>query len=196
MTRKENFYELLKIHPSATMPEIQAAYQEAKAAFSRDSVATYTLYSPSEIEAALREIEEAYSTLASWDKRREYDRLLNGGVPAKPAQATKPAPVAAPAPAPKAVVNTHSETPAAQTTIPVPFTGDALKVIRERMGLTLDEVARITKIPLRSLKAIEEGDKPNYPARVYLQGFIKNLAYVYKLPPQEAAQLFLQNLSA
>lgn len=59
--------------------------------------------------------------------------------------------------------------------------GKELKEIREEKEISLEEVAEKTKIPLRFLKAIENGRWEELPEEVYLRGFIKTYAEVLGL---------------
>ena len=72
--------------------------------------------------------------------------------------------------------------------------GDTLREQRENHSWSVEDVSRITKIPNRYLKALEAQDPPKLPARVYIQGFVKNLATLYKLDPVITAKLYLKSL--
>ncbi|HWP34556.1 MAG TPA: molecular chaperone DnaJ, partial [Thermodesulfobacteriota bacterium] len=93
---EQTYYELLEISPRATREEIQVAYNRSRAAFSQNSLAVYSLFSPEECQAMLRRIEEAYRTLMNEEARRRYDESI-GLAPARPGP--RPAPVPAPRPA-------------------------------------------------------------------------------------------------
>jgi cytoskeleton protein RodZ len=54
--------------------------------------------------------------------------------------------------------------------------GERLREAREKMKLSLDDVAAQTRIPLRHLSSIETGDWENLPAPTYTIGFAKNYA--------------------
>lgn len=69
-----NLYEILDISPDATPQEIRAAYLRTKAAYTKDSLALYTLVRPEETETYLAQVEEAYRVLSNPEKRKEYDR--------------------------------------------------------------------------------------------------------------------------
>mgnify|MGYP001157909925 CR=1 FL=1 len=73
--------------------------------------------------------------------------------------------------------------------------GPFLRDLREKRGLSVDDVARVTKIPSRFLKAIEADDFPKLPAKVYLQGFVKNIANLYKIEAVSTAKAYLEFLS-
>jgi curved DNA-binding protein CbpA len=194
----ETYYDLLKVDQKATVSEIVAAYHAAKGAFSKDSLATYSLFNAEETQSMLGQLEEAYLTLSNIEKKREYDKRLSqnqGGVlpfpptPLHPEKTTKP------------LVTIVPENPAQEPiqedfTAPeeAPITGAYLKEIRIRKSLTIEDVARVTKIPARFIKAIEENQKENLPTRVYLQGFVKNLASLYRLDPQNTVKTYLEIL--
>lgn len=266
----EDYYRLLGVSRGATLSEIASAYHQAKNAYSKDSPATYSLFTPEENQAMLAKLEKAYLTLSNIDKKRDYDRWLDtefqGGEssprsesptansmsnpptyasafgsptstpnygsqatdmptfyqnavrPAEMAaqyqnthQTTRPtsvhaasaAPMAghsAPATAHGAHANTSSSThtpeePAAEVLEAGQMSGPHLKQIREKLGLTADDVCRITKIPSKFLKAIEGSRPEDLPARVYLQGFIKNLAKLYHLDPKHTVDAYLQSVT-
>ena len=54
--------------------------------------------------------------------------------------------------------------------------GETLRMVRERQGLSLAEVASRTRVPLRHLEAIEAGDYAGLPSPTYATGFAKAYA--------------------
>jgi len=54
--------------------------------------------------------------------------------------------------------------------------GQALKVVREERGQSVEEVADMLKIRRIYLQAIEDSDWPNLPELVYAQGFVRSYA--------------------
>lgn len=74
--QKETYYDILKVPRRASVSEIVAAYHLAKNAFSKDSMATYSLFSADEAQKMLQKLEEAYVTLSNFEKRADYDRRL------------------------------------------------------------------------------------------------------------------------
>lgn len=176
MKNQENHYEILKVSPNATIAEIVNAYHAAKNAFAKDSVAAYSLFSNDESVSFLKELETAYLTLSNVDRKREYDKSLS--LPSPAARASEPAPAPEPPP-PTATEFSQSETLATPPTNTI--NGSWLSQMRELRGMSLEDVARVTKIPRRLIEAIEKEDAKNLPARVYLQGFLQNLAKTYRL---------------
>lgn len=61
---------------------------------------------------------------------------------------------------------------------------DRLVAARGSAGLEREEVCRITRISPRNLAAMEEGRWGDAPAPVYLRGYLRSLAALYKIDPQ------------
>lgn len=61
--------------------------------------------------------------------------------------------------------------------------GSRLREEREARAMTLGELARVTKIPTRSLERLEEGRFEELPADVFVRGFIRSYARAVGLDP-------------
>lgn len=57
---------------------------------------------------------------------------------------------------------------------------------REDRGLARDHVARVTRIPMRTVEALEEGRWDELPADVFVRGFLRSYARCVGLPIEEA----------
>lgn len=68
--------------------------------------------------------------------------------------------------------------------------GDILKRARQEKGLSLKDIQEVTKIRLRYLEAIDEGDFEAIPGEVYRKGFITNYANVVGLDGQQVLQQY------
>ncbi|MEK7571076.1 MAG: helix-turn-helix domain-containing protein [Patescibacteria group bacterium] len=68
--------------------------------------------------------------------------------------------------------------------------GQRLHEARLQKELTLEEVARATKIKSQFLSAIEKGEYAKLPSPAYAQGFVKNYAAYLGLPTTESLALF------
>jgi hypothetical protein len=66
--------------------------------------------------------------------------------------------------------------------------GQVLKKLREARGLSLDELAELTKIRRPYLQAIEEQDLENLPAHVYLRGFLTQIARALRVDKTRLAE--------
>lgn len=63
--------------------------------------------------------------------------------------------------------------------------GDRLRAARTNAGLDLSDIATRTRVPLRHLMAIEQGDYSAFPSATYAVGFVK--AYARAVGEDEAA---------
>ena len=63
--------------------------------------------------------------------------------------------------------------------------GERLRRAREKHGLSLDDIATQTRVPVRHLEAIENGEWANLPAPTYSIGFAKSFAEAVGLDRQE-----------
>ena len=63
--------------------------------------------------------------------------------------------------------------------------GRRLREARERLGITLDEAERSTRIRAERLHALEEGDFDSLPSRAQARGFLKNYSEYLGLPGDE-----------
>ena len=66
--------------------------------------------------------------------------------------------------------------------------GLILKQAREAQGLSVEDMARVTRISRSIIVAIEHEDTDALPADVYVRGFTRNLAAVLGLDPSEVIQ--------
>ncbi|MFM8313698.1 MAG: helix-turn-helix domain-containing protein, partial [Deltaproteobacteria bacterium] len=196
--KEESFYDLLRVTPHSSVSEITNAYYAAKNAFSKDSLATYSLMPEESSAEILAQLETAYLTLTNPDRRREYDkRLANTETfhtedPMTPHEANIHTNPTATYPPPSEAVSL-SQT--ADSNLSNPTIADIhlnLAQIRESKGLTLTDVSRITKIPVRYLQSLEANDLKGLPATVYIQGFLKNLAQLYRLEPKSTVSLYFE----
>lgn len=67
--------------------------------------------------------------------------------------------------------------------------GQRLYETRMGKGLSLEEVAKATKIRQSFLSAIEKGEYNKLPSSAYIQGFVKNYAAYLGLPTKETVAL-------
>jgi cytoskeletal protein RodZ len=68
--------------------------------------------------------------------------------------------------------------------------GAYLRQVRQLQELSLETVASITKIPVRTLQAIETGNLEQLPEPVYIQGFIRRYADAIGADGAEVANAF------
>lgn len=198
--QQETYYEILRISEEASPSEISTAYQSAKQAFTGANVAGYSVMDEATTKDLLTKIEEAFRVLSDPKRRKKYDKRLryqsqsthegedNMPITTQPQENTASTPIPVP----------MAETPVEQNAAAASneMNGNRLRTIRESRNISLDDLARVTKIPMKFIKALEEENVTALPARVYIQGFIKNLASIYKLNPTETAKAYLQSFDA
>jgi cytoskeleton protein RodZ len=74
--------------------------------------------------------------------------------------------------------------------------GARFREAREARGITLSEASTSTRILLRYLQALEEGDLNQLPGDVYARGFIRNYAQFLNLPADELILLYRRERGA
>lgn len=202
LNSEENYYEILRVSPKASVSEITSAYMTAKNAFSKDSIATYSLMGSDDTAKALADLEKAYMTLINPARRHEYDKLVASSqvinLDLAPTSPSEPLPAEAPVSQSQQIIPESSPTLEAPRVLPVDPTVDGgplnLSQHREAQGYSLEDVSRITKIPTKYLKSIESYDIKTLPAKVYTQGFLKNLAQLYRLDPKKTVSSYFEQL--
>lgn len=75
-----------------------------------------------------------------------------------------------------------------------PAVGQQLREAREAEGKSLEEIAKETRVPLRSLENIESGDYDALPAPTYATGFVKAYARAVNLPEKEIGEQFREEI--
>lgn len=69
--------------------------------------------------------------------------------------------------------------------------GGALRDARERRGLSLDQLARATKIRVTTLQAIETNRREKLPEAIFLRGFVRAYAREVGLNPEDTVRQYL-----
>jgi cytoskeletal protein RodZ len=69
--------------------------------------------------------------------------------------------------------------------------GALLRAAREKHGLTLDEIARVTKVRLAFLQAIEANRRDQLPDAIFLRGFVRAYARHIGLDPDATSRRYL-----
>jgi cytoskeleton protein RodZ len=72
--------------------------------------------------------------------------------------------------------------------------GPWLRAQREARGVSLPEIAEVSKISLRYLEALEQDRFDVLPAPVFVRGFLREYARVVGLDPDEVVNLFLVSM--
>jgi len=68
--------------------------------------------------------------------------------------------------------------------------GNLLKTKREKKGLSINQIAEITRLRKHFIEALENEDWKKLPAKVFVKGFIRSYALAVDLDVNEALRLF------
>lgn len=200
--QNQSYYEILEVKPTAAENEIHEAYQRAKATYSTDSPALYTMFTPQEAQALNRLIEEAYAVLGNQRLRQAYDsKLEKGEINLQPEPAAKKVESATSTSAKLAVESglgktafgTYKIDPNIENEITnqTQFDGNFLRKIREYKEVTLDNLADTTKINRSYLEAVEKNDFTSLPAPVFVRGFLAQMCRLLHLDERKVAKFYI-----
>jgi hypothetical protein len=170
----KKYFDVLELNPDASLLEIRNAYLRLKKLYSSDSEVISPIadeFPQKQRDEILKQIEEAYRNLIDLLKS-EQTRI---------------------APAEKAL--TSEDIQKKIEDIPA-YSGQALRQIRERMGIELFDVALDTKIRMELLQNIELEKFDTFPHEVYLKGHISNYASYLMLDPKKVVDDYLRRYRA
>ena len=175
----KDYYRLLNIKPDASDYEIRAAFERLKRVFDKNNPSLYSIYNEKKVQEIINELREAFIVLTDHTKRKEYNEMLiKEGVYSASALRVSG-------------VSHELEGSTELSEIPPDLeaveegSGPYLKAHREKAGISLREVTEETKIQKSFLRAIEEENFRELPARVFVRGFIVAYVKVLKIPEGE-----------
>lgn len=70
--------------------------------------------------------------------------------------------------------------------------GERLRVMREKLRLSPEDIRRVGKIQPKYLLALETGEVRDLPATVYVKGFLRTLAQIYHVPATPLLDQFVE----
>ncbi len=192
MSRWDNLdpWEVLGIAPEAPVEEIRAAYESLERALAPGSLAVYSIVDPDEQPRLLRQLRVAYQRA-----------LRAAGAPeAQPRPEPQPAsPSAPPPPPPPAPAQPRPSGPppvVAALNGGAEVTGEQMRAAREGWGLSVDAIAKRTRIRLQYITAVEAEDFASLPTRVFARGFVMTLARELGIDPEHAWSCFERRWAA
>ena len=198
-----NYYEILEVSPSSAQHEISQAYEKARATYSGENPAIYTMFSGDEAKELLRLVEEAYSVLGNKTLRAIYDEKITQGLSEQTKglsfQELQTESLAPKRELPKVSKNsrpTFTAKPEMEDFIRShqDWTGSDLRKCREYKNYSLQDLSEVTKISAFYLNALEEMKPENLPAPVFVRGYVLVLAKLLGLNEKIVADSFMKNL--
>jgi flagellar biosynthesis protein FlhG len=188
LPNENDYYALLEVDPGATDEDIRRAYKRQLKRFDPAGVVVYGLYRADEVQSLVRSLREAYEMLVDPEKRRRYDRRIYPE--GHPSLRRADQRVAAAPPMPRASLPADPVL-AAGLTHDSPLRGTSLTKVREACHLSLEEIAERTKISMFTLRCIEAEQFQDLPARVYMRGFLKQIAEMLRIDPDKLLRDYL-----
>lgn len=195
---KYNYYDILELHSNAGQQDVSKAYERAKATYSGDNPAIYTIFSQQEARELLVLIEEAYMVLGNKNLRAIYDqRLLSGRFQTNElsydsiVMASKQLYPEPPQEEKKVTYNKDDDFEkeiAAQEH----WSGEFLRKVREYKNVNTGKMCQITKINSYYLTAIEAMDMNKLPAPVFIRGYVSQMAKVLGLDEKKVADSYMK----
>ena len=210
ISNEQTYYELLEISPDAPQDEIHRAYQRAKETYSPDSPALYTMFTREEALELSKLIEEAYQVLSNKSKRRDYDLQLVGHSKLTPEELSNDSQVLQDGQQPTIkpqkshsteVPSGHKKTrfgsyqvknemeDAIENTME--WDGSFLRKVRVYKNISLEQLSEETKISRTYLQAVEDNNFDKLPARVFVRGFVVQLAKALGLDENKVAKSYM-----
>ncbi|MEO8500269.1 MAG: helix-turn-helix domain-containing protein [Vicinamibacteria bacterium] len=209
--KNKSYYEILGVAPHVGSGQIQAAYRFTRSLYSGEATPTYGLLGAEERVQMLALVEEAYAALSNPNVRRDYDIHLaaQGGRTAAPRPAPAnaeppptsvaqppPTSVAEPVPQPRPMRDPEGdpvERSVEEPRVPEMVDGAVLKSLREARRLSIEQIAALSKIGARFLRALEEDRHGVLPGRVFARGFLIEYARAIRVPEAEIVDRYLKH---
>jgi DnaJ-class molecular chaperone len=204
-----NHYEILEIPADASPFEIREAYRDALSIYNEDSIVTYSLFTDEERDRILKIVEKAFGTLIDEKSRVDYDRNLvksgeaNTSILNKRSQ-RKPIPLfrtrysidkdALFKKIRKRIEDKDVKEISSQILSKEVISGNALKKLRESLGVELEEIFEVTRIGVSILRSIEEDQAEGLPSIVYLKSFLKVYAELLQVDSKRIVDGYLKNI--
>jgi len=204
------YYEILDVVANASSCDIRDAYKEILSIYDKDSLSTYSLFTPVEREKLLAQADAAFQTLGDAKKRKAYDScLLASGhlTPSMLLSVKEKTPVAifqAPLSRGKGGLDRKIRERLndrqvrelrAQIQSKELISGQDLKSVRMAADIDLIDIFEASRVSVNILEAIEENDSKRLPSPIYLKGFLKSYAQFLNLEPGKIIPGYMAYLS-
>lgn len=195
---KYNYYDILELHSNVAQQDVSKAYERAKATYSGDNPAIYTIFSQQEARELLVLIEEAYMVLGNKNLRAIYDqRLLSGRFQTNElsydsiVMASKQL-YPEPPQEQKKIAYNKDDTFENEIATQEMWNGEFLKKVRDYKNVSTGKMCQITKINSYYLTAIEAMDLKKLPAPVFIRGYVLQMAKVLGLDEKKVADSYMK----
>jgi flagellar biosynthesis protein FlhG len=181
-----NLYDVLGVSRGATDEELRRAYKRQRENYQTGSLPLTSLLTTEALKREQAQVEEAHETLLDTLRRKAYDASI---FPDEPVPAPRPPVVDAALEAEREMLQREL---ARESNAETEFNGRLLAKVRESRGISLEDIARATKISLSHLRAIEADAFSELPALVYTRGFVQELAKHLKLDTAQVTKTYVR----
>ncbi|MDZ4662635.1 MAG: helix-turn-helix domain-containing protein [Pseudomonadota bacterium] len=198
--QEQTYYQILEVTKEAGEHEVHEAYLRAKATYSTESPALYTMFTPTEAQQLNRLIEEAYAVLGNQRLRSAYNEKLKSETPANSGETRvsinlrKPSgDIASEEGLGRTKFGTYKISSAMEDEINAQtvWDGSFLKKVRQYKEIPVESIAETTRIGLSYLVAMERNDFTAIPAPVFVRGFLVQLCKILNLDERRVTKSYL-----
>jgi len=180
-----NLYEILDIEDSVSQNEIIHAYNRSKTAYNKEAIASYSLVDDQDRKSILEEIEMAFKILGDPTLRKKYDcdksidlskitQFKHQYASVQDTLRTHEVKQSTVAKADFKVIDSEEINTEEEEREIFELTGDFFRQWREKRSFSVEDISRLSKVSVRSLKKIEQEDFEDYHP-TYLKGHLKLL---------------------
>lgn len=165
------YYNILELEPGATLHEIRNSYRYLKNLYSSDSIVVNTMiheFPKESKQHILEQIEEAYEKLTNVDE----------------------GPMSEPIIIEKTAFELTDELKLYVSEV-TSFGGGDFRHIREKLGISVEDLCTYTRIKKQYIHDIEKENFPALPADVYLRGYIVEYAKYLTLEQEKIANEYM-----
>lgn len=197
-TEEKTHYDVLELSSDASPNDIIKAYERAKEAYSPSSPALYTIFTIEETQELNQLIDTAFSVLSNPARKTEYDKTLSksvsGNTKSELNHILEEVAVQADPNTAKTKFGTHAvdKNFEEQLKIQELFDGTALQKVRHYKNIDLDQLSDTSKISKSYILAIEAHDFDSLPAKVFVRGFVTQLAKLLELDPNVVVKSYME----
>lgn len=199
----KTYYDILELSSNAGANDIQKAYEKTKEAYSPSSPALYTIFTPEEAQELNSLIDAAFSVLSNPIRRAEYDKSIKKEFSIKDnineiidesdssknlERFTDMENLG------KTQFGTYNIDPNFEEKIKTTdiFDGELLQKIRHYKNINLEQLSEKSKISKSYILAIESHDFESLPAKVFVRGFIVQIAKLMNLDPTLVSSTYIK----